>query len=139
MRESLLALKVDDLDLAMDSFRLAAGRQENHPKVAILREILTSEINFRRKKLLERIETPNLSPTQREALQQGVEILDRFLEGVRSPKGMLPGAGVRRTARDATDVEEVAFEPVGGAQAPIEAESETIVEEPTDDSIDHAG
>ena len=52
---ALRALNKDDLDGALESFLVAAKRDAGNEKLQVLREILVSEIKFRRKALKQRI------------------------------------------------------------------------------------
>jgi hypothetical protein len=77
VRQSLAALARDDLDGAMTFYAHALARDAGHERVRVLREILTSEIRFRRKALAaDRGETG-------EAAQRGLRVLDGFLAVLR--------------------------------------------------------
>ena len=87
IRRALSALRKDNLDLAVHSYFDLAKRDFSSEKVQVLREILVSEISYRKKLLLERIE--NLArPSERneadrqkeiEGCQNAIKILDEYL------------------------------------------------------------
>jgi len=92
VRQALLALKMDDLDTAVSCYRTARSKDFGNEKVLILREILSSEIEFRRRKLLERLSSGD-SEDNRQAASRGIVILDRLL-------GLLGEAVERPAVRD---------------------------------------
>jgi hypothetical protein len=87
IRRALSALRKDNLDLAVNSYFDLAKRDFSSEKVQVLREILISEISYRKKLLLERIENLKSSSDMEEAKRQreidgcqnAIKILDEYL------------------------------------------------------------
>ncbi len=84
VRQALIALKADDLDAAMEGYQTACSKDSENEKVKVLREVLASEIRFRRKKLLERLPAVSGEEAERE-VREGVGVLERFLERLGFP------------------------------------------------------
>ncbi len=71
--QALAALKTDDLDRAMEFFRLAAARDFTNTRVRVLGEILANEIRFRKSALIRRRDEGDSSA------RAGIAVLDGFL------------------------------------------------------------
>jgi hypothetical protein len=78
VRQALAALKVDDLDAALSFYQTALARDFGDEQVAVLREIMVSEMGFRRMKLVDRLSSP-LSEKEKEDARKGVQVLDNLL------------------------------------------------------------
>ncbi|MCC6157923.1 MAG: hypothetical protein IT350_07705 [Deltaproteobacteria bacterium] len=71
--QALAALKTDDLDRAMEFYRLAVARDFTNDRVRVLGEILANEIRFRKSALARRMAAGDA------AAQAGMAVLDGFL------------------------------------------------------------
>ena len=86
IRRSLSSLKSDDLTSAVNLYFEAAGRDFSSEKVEVLREILVSEIKFRKQVMEKRSQElsgdASESTASREiaACYSAVEVLDGFLQ-----------------------------------------------------------
>lgn len=97
VRRALAALKKDDLDLAVDTYFELAKKDFSSEKVQVLREILISEIKFRKQALQKRLyeiesKTTDFNGESKQEKQAGaraLKILDRFLNRL--------GVGLRET------------------------------------------
>jgi hypothetical protein len=86
IRRALAAVRKDDLDGAVQLYFDAAARDFSSEKVQVLREILISEIRFRKKALIERatILAENSKPlpeakSEIASCESAIKILDGFL------------------------------------------------------------
>ncbi|MCL4233205.1 MAG: hypothetical protein KJ042_01665 [Deltaproteobacteria bacterium] len=71
--QALAALKTDDLDRAMEFYRLAVARDFTNDRVRVLGEILVNEIRFRKGALALRRDAGDAS------VSAGIAVLDGFL------------------------------------------------------------
>jgi hypothetical protein len=78
VRQSLAALKIDDLDSAMAFYRVAFAKDFGNEQVQVLREILNSEITFRIK-VLQKRKRDVISDSERLDLQGGMDLLEKFI------------------------------------------------------------
>lgn len=103
IRRALTALRKDNLALAVDTYFDLAKKDFSSEKVQVLREILVSEISYRKKLLIERIaslqgsEDAGEEAIKREidACQDAMRFLDEYLgrlgAGMRHPKAPSQG------------------------------------------------
>lgn len=102
IRRSLKALHRDDLTGAVNAYFEAARRDFSSDKVAVLREILISEIKFRKQILVERVaRLESLSFGERKAV--GDEI-----EACRQARGLLDDYLRRLGAQNDDDAQSIA-------------------------------
>lgn len=102
IRQALIALKKDDLGSALDSYFMLAKADFSNERVQVLREIIISEIKYRKKVLHERMEqlkdntTNGALENDREfqSCREALSILDGYLGrlGIRMDSiGIAPG------------------------------------------------
>ncbi len=83
IRRALKALRQDDIKLAIDTYFELAKKNYNAKKVQILREILISELKYRKKILLDRIDDIHENICDSNSLEEQVRVeTQRELKGI---------------------------------------------------------